>query len=86
MPTDSPAIEVRELAKRYGKKIAVNNLTFDVHPGQVTGFLGPNAVSYTHLDVYKRQVDLPAPFGPRNPVTCPGWTSKVRLLTAIFLP
>ena len=42
MPTDSPAIEVRELAKRYGKKIAVNNLTFDVHPGQVTGFLGPN--------------------------------------------
>jgi ABC-2 type transport system ATP-binding protein len=42
MTTDSPAIEVRGLAKRYGKKMAVDNLTFDVHPGQVTGFLGPN--------------------------------------------
>ncbi|MFD5799512.1 ABC transporter ATP-binding protein [Streptomyces diastatochromogenes] len=35
-------IEVHELTKRYGKKLAVNNLSFTVHPGQVTGFLGPN--------------------------------------------
>ncbi|MFF4385040.1 ABC transporter ATP-binding protein [Kitasatospora sp. NPDC001547] len=35
-------IEVHELTKRYGKKLAVNNLTFTVNPGQVTGFLGPN--------------------------------------------
>ena len=42
MPTESPAIEVRGLTKRYGKKVAVDDLSFDVHPGQVTGFLGPN--------------------------------------------
>jgi ABC-2 type transport system ATP-binding protein len=30
------------LTKRYGSKWAVNELTFDVQPGQVTGFLGPN--------------------------------------------
>jgi ABC-2 type transport system ATP-binding protein len=42
MPTDSPAIEVRGLTKRYGHKVAVDDLSFDVHPGQVTGFLGPN--------------------------------------------
>ncbi|MFE5588061.1 ABC transporter ATP-binding protein [Kitasatospora sp. NPDC056531] len=35
-------IEVHELTKRYGKKLAVNNLSFTVNPGQVTGFLGPN--------------------------------------------
>jgi ABC-2 type transport system ATP-binding protein len=35
-------IEARELTKRYGDKVAVNNLTFAVEPGRVTGFLGPN--------------------------------------------
>ena len=35
-------IEVRGLVKRYGAKIAVNDLSFDVEPGHVTGFLGPN--------------------------------------------
>src|ERR1700744_4947223 len=35
-------IEVRGLTKRYGDKLAVNNLSFTVEPGKVTGFLGPN--------------------------------------------
>jgi ABC-type uncharacterized transport system ATPase subunit len=35
-------IQVGNLTKRYGKKIAVDNLTFTVQPGMVTGFLGPN--------------------------------------------
>jgi ABC-2 type transport system ATP-binding protein len=35
-------IEVRDLTKRYGPTLAVDGLTFDVAPGQVTGFLGPN--------------------------------------------
>jgi ABC-2 type transport system ATP-binding protein len=35
-------IEVRNLTKRYGDKIAVDHLTFTVQPGVVTGFLGPN--------------------------------------------
>jgi ABC-2 type transport system ATP-binding protein len=35
-------IEVRDLTKHYGKKVAVNHLTFTVAPGKVTGFLGPN--------------------------------------------
>ncbi len=30
------------LTKRYGSKVAVDNLSFRVAPGQVTGFLGPN--------------------------------------------
>jgi ABC-2 type transport system ATP-binding protein len=35
-------IEVTELSKRYGDKVAVDGLSFTVRPGIVTGFLGPN--------------------------------------------
>ncbi len=35
-------IEVENLSKRYGDKLAVNGLSFTVQPGIVTGFLGPN--------------------------------------------
>ncbi len=40
-------IEVRGLSKRYGDKIAVNDLSFSVEPGTVTGFLGPNGAGKT---------------------------------------
>ncbi|MEU3963173.1 ATP-binding cassette domain-containing protein [Streptomyces buecherae] len=35
-------IEVRGLTKRYGEVLAVDDLTFGVRAGEVTGFLGPN--------------------------------------------
>ncbi len=35
-------IEVTGLTKRYGKKAAVDNLTFSVRRGEIVGFLGPN--------------------------------------------
>ncbi|WP_225726087.1 MULTISPECIES: ABC transporter ATP-binding protein [unclassified Nocardia] len=35
-------IELRGLTKHYGQTVAVQDLSFTVHPGQVTGFLGPN--------------------------------------------
>ncbi|MDR1513100.1 MAG: ATP-binding cassette domain-containing protein [Propionibacteriaceae bacterium] len=35
-------IETRNLTKRFGKKVAVDDLTITVPPGRVTGFLGPN--------------------------------------------
>src|SRR6185312_16143210 len=35
-------IEVENLSKRYGEKLAVDGLDFVVQPGVVTGFLGPN--------------------------------------------
>jgi ABC-2 type transport system ATP-binding protein len=40
-------IEVRGLTKQYGDKIAVNDLSFDVEAGHVTGFLGPNGAGKT---------------------------------------
>jgi ABC-2 type transport system ATP-binding protein len=35
-------IELQGLTKRYGSTVAVDDLSFQVRPGKVTGFLGPN--------------------------------------------
>ncbi|MEA4832336.1 MAG: ATP-binding cassette domain-containing protein [Oscillospiraceae bacterium] len=35
-------IEINGLTKKYGDKVVVNNITFDVSAGEVVGFLGPN--------------------------------------------
>jgi ABC-2 type transport system ATP-binding protein len=40
-------IEARGLTKRYGAKLAVDDLSFGIEPGKVTGFLGPNGAGKT---------------------------------------
>ncbi len=40
-------IEARGLVKRYGASAAVNDLSFTISPGLVTGFLGPNGAGKT---------------------------------------
>ena len=40
-------IEVRGLTKRYGRRAAVEELSFAVEPGRITGFLGPNGAGKT---------------------------------------
>jgi ABC-2 type transport system ATP-binding protein len=42
LPSVNGVIELRELTKRYGDRVAVDGLSFRVQPGVVTGFLGPN--------------------------------------------
>jgi ABC-2 type transport system ATP-binding protein len=42
IPKMEPMIDVNGLTKRYGDTTAVDDLSFRVEPGQVTGFLGPN--------------------------------------------
>src|SRR5687767_14820630 len=43
----APAIHVDRLSKRYGSVTAVEELSFEAHPGRVTGFLGPNGAGKT---------------------------------------
>ena len=40
-------IEARGLTKRYGDKLSVDQLSFTVEPGRITGFLGPNGAGKT---------------------------------------
>ena len=42
LPSSSPAIEANGLTKRYGRVLAVNQLSLTVNQGEVFGFLGPN--------------------------------------------
>src|ERR1700709_1044152 len=42
-----PELEVRGLTKRYGRTVAVDDLSFAVEAGRVTGFLGPNGAGKT---------------------------------------
>ena len=40
-------IEAKGLTKRYGDTLAVDDLSFSVAPGKITGFLGPNGAGKT---------------------------------------
>jgi ABC-2 type transport system ATP-binding protein len=40
-------IEARGLSKRYGDTLAVDDLSFSVESGKITGFLGPNGAGKT---------------------------------------
>jgi ABC-2 type transport system ATP-binding protein len=42
-----PVVTVSSLTKHYGELIAVDELTFSLRPGTVTGFLGPNGAGKT---------------------------------------
>ncbi|HET9138866.1 ATP-binding cassette domain-containing protein, partial [Actinophytocola sp.] len=52
-------IEVRDLTKRFGATLAVDELTFSVRPGQVTGFLGPNGAGKSTTMRVVLGLDLP---------------------------
>jgi ABC-2 type transport system ATP-binding protein len=43
----SPVIEVRQLRKRYGDTVAVDDISFEVQPGEIFGILGPNGAGKT---------------------------------------
>ena len=43
------ALEIDHVTKRYGHNVVVDDLTFTVQPGRVTGFLGPNGAGKSTL-------------------------------------
>lgn len=47
LPQNNVIIEVKNLTKRFGEVIAVNNVTFSVHRGEIFAFVGPNGAGKT---------------------------------------
>lgn len=43
----TPIIEIKDLLKRFGKRVAVNNINFEVHSGEIFGLVGPNGAGKT---------------------------------------
>src|SRR3989337_1556227 len=44
---DAPVISVEHLRKRYGATVAVDDVSFEVHRGEIFGLLGPNGAGKT---------------------------------------
>ncbi len=42
-------VEVRNVVKKYGTQLALDNVSFDIENGQVLGFLGPNGAGKTTM-------------------------------------
>jgi ABC-2 type transport system ATP-binding protein len=53
-------IEAHGLTKRYGPTVAVDNLSFEVQAGQVTGFLGPNGAGKSTTLRMVMGLDMPS--------------------------
>jgi ABC-2 type transport system ATP-binding protein len=54
-----PALEVRGITKRFGKLTAVDNVSFGVEKGQITGFIGPNGAGKTTTMRIAATLELP---------------------------
>src|SRR5262249_36689282 len=47
MPSGEPVVATKDLTKKYGKLVALDQLTMSVERGQILGFIGPNGAGKT---------------------------------------
>ena len=54
-------VEIRNLTKKYGSQLAVDNISFSVKRGEILGFLGPNgAGKSTTMNILTGYLSAPA--------------------------
>src|SRR3989440_7203498 len=83
----SLAVHTQDLAKRYGKTVALSGLTMSVRRAEVFGFLGPNGAGKTTavqlLGGFARSCARPA-WGFGAPVGGPKTPRRLGYLPALF--
>ena len=95
--SSAPSLSLRHLTKFYGDKLGVEDITLDVHPGEVMGFLGPNgsgkttvirmltgliAITRGEADILGSRVEFGNPSARRNVGYLPGTLGLYDNLTA----
>ncbi|MFF3289471.1 ATP-binding cassette domain-containing protein [Streptomyces sp. NPDC003023] len=79
--TRAHGIEAVELTKRYGDRTVVQDLTFSVAPGTVTGFLGPNGAGKS--TTMRMLLGLDAPTRGRSTIGGRAYAGHAAPLTAV---
>ncbi len=75
------AVDVRGVWKRYGDTDVVVDLSFDVRPGEVLGFLGPNGSGKTTTMRMILDIVRPAAGRSASSATRPAWSTRVASAT-----
>jgi len=55
-------IRVEKLTKYYGKRLAVDKISFNVEKGEIVGLLGPNAAGKNHHDAHAHRFSVSDPW------------------------
>ena len=64
-PTSNPVIVAEGLTKRFGSRVAFEDLSFEVEAGEIFGFLGPNGAGKTTTVRVLATLLAPSPDGRR---------------------
>ena len=60
--TSAPLMRIEGVTRRFGGLVAVDNVSFEVRPGQIVGLIGPNVAGKT----IRKRYDLSKPQGVRG--------------------
>ena len=80
-PSAGAAVEITNLTKRFGSFVAVDDLSFTVEPGRITGFLGPNGAGKTTS--LRMVLDLVSPTSGRATIDGKRYRDLERPMTVV---
>ena len=90
-PATNALIEISQLTKRYGRRVALDAVSFDIRAGEIVGLIGPNGAGFvdgapalehtlgTDPQPGRRGAPSPELFPANNPVLRPPVGGRVGL-------
>jgi len=59
-----PVVQFKNIKKKIGKKMIIDDISFEVNAGEIFGFLGPNGGSSLYLSMKTQNKKLMYNFSP----------------------